>query len=230
MSTENSVVPVDVTFWTSYRQRIHAWLQEVAPSLAELYKGAVCILSNQTIPGRVRFISHAVREIRNRIPGEVSTRLDYSQEVEQLCQSWTSHDLPLESMIADVGTPYDTQLPSLLLDISIPKPLFVEIQMLLQKHSSIRPTNRDRARRLFERFVPEAQSTPEALKLLVGQWWDTTEWFMKNTHDGGQVSATCDEGEIQSRFAEFESFLGTLSQNFYSNTDELDKILEDTNA
>lgn len=226
----NAAFPVDTIDWTGRRQEIRIWLHEQAPSLAELYEGAVCLLVGQMIPGRIRFICHAVREIRNRLPGEVSSRLDYTLEVNSLLQTWVNHDLPLSNMMSDADAPISTQCPSPSPSVSIPNSLFVEIQLLLQKHSSIPISNRERAKRLFERFVPEAQSTPETLKLLVNQWWQTTEWFMEKTHDNGQVDAIGDEKELKSRFEEFESFLSTLSQNFYSNTDELDKILEDTNT
>ena len=226
----DAMVPADTVYWTDRRQKIHIWLDEQAPSLAELYKGAVCLIFDQLIPGRIRFIGHAVREIRNRLPGEVSSRLDYTLEVNRLLRTWANHDLPLSNMMSDADAPISPQLPLSSPAVSIPSSLFVEIQLLLQKHSSIPRSNRERAKRLFERFVPEAQSTPETLKLLVNQWWQTTEWFMEKTHDNGQVDTICDEKELKSRFEEFESFLSTLSQNFYSNTDELDKILEDTNT
>lgn len=217
-------------YWIRHRQEIHAWLQEQAPSLAELYKGAVCLLFDSMIPGRIRFVSHAVREIRNRLPGEVGPRLEYPQAIEDLLQGWINYHLPLDSVIQleDSDSVQSQTLPQSP-DVVIPRSLFLGIQRLLQKHSLIPRKNQDRATRLFERFVPEAETTPEALALLVAQWWKTTEWFMRKTHDNGRVDADCNEQELLDRFEEFEFFLSTLSQNFYSNTDELDRILEETN-
>jgi len=198
--------------------------------LAELYKGCVLLMFDPIVSGRITFISHAVREIRNRLPGETSKRLDYTQELEKLVQSWRTHNFPLENIGLVSSTNPKTSLPSSSPETLVPQRLFLEIQSLLFRHSSIRVKGRDRAVRLFEQFVPESQMTSEVLIISVNQWWQTTDWFMKRAHDNGEVDAACDEQELHSKFIEFESFLGTLSQSFYSNTDELDEILEEANT
>ena len=58
--------------WTPRRVDLRSWLQRNAPSLGELYVGAVLLVFGRPIPGRVRFVAHAVREIRNRLPDVVS--------------------------------------------------------------------------------------------------------------------------------------------------------------
>jgi hypothetical protein len=83
------VPPVTPGCWTTSRLEIRAWLYEQAPSLAELYEGAVCLIFEKPISGRVRFVAHAVREIRNQLPnyisgGNTGGRLEYKDEVEKL--------------------------------------------------------------------------------------------------------------------------------------------------
>ena len=56
---------------SSDRLELLAWLRRNAPSLAELYEGAVLLLQNRP-PAHVRLIAHSVREIRNRLPDYVS--------------------------------------------------------------------------------------------------------------------------------------------------------------
>jgi len=230
ISIQNVPPYSNTSYWTDRRQEIHAWLHEQAPSLAELYKGCVLLMFDPIVSGRITFISHAVREIRNRLPGETSKRLDYTQELEKLVQSWRTHNFPLENIDLVSSTNPKTSLPSSSPETLVPQRLFLEIQSLLFRHSSIRVKGRDRAVRLFEQFVPESQMTSEVLIISVNQWWQTTDWFMKRAHDNGEVDAACDEQELHSKFIEFESFLGTLSQSFYSNTDELDEILEEANT
>ena len=230
ISIQNVPPYSNTSYWTDRRRKIHAWLHEQAPSLAELYKGCVLLMFDPIVSGRITFISHAVREIRNRLPGETSNRLNYTDELEQLGQSWRIHELPLENIGLVSSTNSKTSLPSSSPKTLIPQQLFLEIQSLLSKHFSSRVTGRERALRLFERFVPESQTNSEVLTISVNRWWQTTEWFMKRAHDNGKVDAECDEQELHSKFIEFESFLGTLSQSFYSNTDELDEILEEANT
>jgi len=47
-------------------------IRTVSPSISELYQGAVELLFDRPVPGFTRFVSHAVREIHNRPPHEIS--------------------------------------------------------------------------------------------------------------------------------------------------------------
>src|SRR5271170_6800890 len=83
----------DALIWKVARKQILDWLKRNAPSLAELYEGAVVMLDQFSFPGRTRFISHAVREIRNRLPdafggGTRSQRLDYTMRVDAISAAW----------------------------------------------------------------------------------------------------------------------------------------------
>ena len=75
------------------QKRILVWLKdEVDSELAELYEGAVKMIKDGSYPGRQRFICHAVREIRNRLPEAVAGRgaigrLYYTQRVEELAKA-----------------------------------------------------------------------------------------------------------------------------------------------
>lgn len=215
-------------YWTDRRQEIHNWLKEQSHSLAELYGGAVYLISTQTVSGRVRFISHAVREIRNRLPGEVSDRLDYVKEINKLTQAWEIHNLSFDDISLISTENIQTKIPSC--SISIPIKVFYEIQLLLSKHSSIPEKGKDKAKRFFENCIPESKIDPTQLRISIDIWWKTTEWFMEQAHDNGKLDEECDKQTLDAQFEIFESFLGTLSQNFYSNTYELDKILEEANT
>src|ERR1700722_12753916 len=79
--------------WTRNRRELLEWLGKTSPSLAELYKGAVDLLFGRPVAGFSRFVSHAVREIRNRLPSVVSGtgssgRLDYTSRIDDLSAQW----------------------------------------------------------------------------------------------------------------------------------------------
>jgi hypothetical protein len=80
--TMNAEEPCTLTSgcWTAKRLELKAWMAREAPSLSELYEGAVCLLFEKRLPGYTRFVAHAVREIRNRLPDMLSA----SQPVKQL--------------------------------------------------------------------------------------------------------------------------------------------------
>lgn len=227
--TSANAPPIPTDCWTNSREEIHAWLNEESPSLAELYKGAVFLAFEGSISGRIKFISHAVREIRNRLHGKATSYLNYSDEIRDLVELWRSHSLPLNRIFPNTEVTAEDTLPTTTPDLLMPRPLFLKIQKLLQKHLEVSYTNQEKARRFFEAYLPpEARS--DILIPLANHWWKVTEWFMARAHDSGAVDADCNEQEFQSQFEQFESFLSTLARSFYSTIDELDKILEDTNS
>jgi hypothetical protein len=57
---------------TAKRLRLLGWLQRTAPQLAPVYAGAVTMAFDGDFPGRLVFVWHAIREIRNRRPDAVA--------------------------------------------------------------------------------------------------------------------------------------------------------------
>src|ERR1700723_1529884 len=99
-SAKEGPVP-DNSRWTRNRQELLEWLSKTSPSLAELYKGAVELLFGQSVAGFSRFVSHAVREIRNRLPSVVSGaasggRLDYKSRIDDLAVQWKRARISIE--------------------------------------------------------------------------------------------------------------------------------------
>ncbi|MEO7860432.1 MAG: hypothetical protein ABIU05_08300 [Nitrospirales bacterium] len=58
----------DRHWWTPQRLELKKWLGNKTPGLAEVYEGAVMMVYEHPVPGRVKFIAHAIREIGNRLP------------------------------------------------------------------------------------------------------------------------------------------------------------------
>jgi len=228
------VPPVTPTYWITARLEIRAWLHEHAPSLAELYEGAVCLIFEKPISGRVRFVAHAVREIRNQLPnyisgGNTGGRLEYKDEVEKLSKLWQSNGLSLDEVLPDDGIDTEGSQPSISPDIPVPRQLLLEIRQLLKKHEAVGVKNKEKAIRFFETCIPANQPLRDTLRPIAEHWWDVTEWFMQKTHDSGQIDTACDEQKLRQQFELFESFLGALAQSFYTTTDELDEILKEAN-
>ncbi|MEP0884653.1 hypothetical protein NDI49_24190 [Trichocoleus sp. ST-U3] len=228
------VPPLTPGCWTTARLDIRAWLYEQAPSLAELYEGAVCLIFEKPISGRVRFVAHAVREIRNQLPnyisgGNTGGRLEYKDEVEKLSKLWQSNGFSLDEVLPDDGIDIEGSQPSISPDILLPHQLLLEIQQLLKKHEAVSVKNKEKAIRFFETCIPANQPLRDTLRPIAEHWWDVTEWFMQKAHDSGQVDTACDEQKLRQQFELFESFLGALAQSFYTTTDELDEILKEAN-
>ena len=53
--------------WSPKRLELLRWFQENAQPLAAAYEGAVRLLYDEDFPGRIHFVSHAVRDIADRL-------------------------------------------------------------------------------------------------------------------------------------------------------------------
>jgi hypothetical protein len=212
--------------WTRSRVEILSWLRRNAPSLSELYEGAVGLLDETPLPGRVRFIAHAVREIRNRLPDAIAgptkrQRLDYTSRVDDISR------LPAaQTLLADVGgaTAPNTTI------ISIDSKLAKKFAKLLQDHLATREKPLDSARRLFQGLAPENTQLRDTLTPVLQQWLVTTKWFGDRAHDAGHADSYYPEKELRHHFNIFESTLSALIRPFFDALEDLDAILEDANS
>jgi len=220
--------PVSHSCWTPTRTELREWLRRNAPSLAELYEGALKMVFEDPIPGRVRFVSHAVREIRNRLPDAISgpkasQRLDYPSRMDRIAEVWQRRAPNLESVAAaggNVSTP----------DPTIPRELLASIAELVKDHQETRRRPEEAAVRLFEGVAPENEEFRDALRPTVLQWLGVTEWFVGKAHDSGLHDAGIDPQEFRSQFERFELILGALVRGFYTTQRELNEILEAANS
>jgi hypothetical protein len=234
LPSASHVPTLEKACWTPSRVELHVWLQHNAPSLAELYEGAVRLTYESPLPGQVRFISHAVREIRNRLPDVISGtkgggQLQYKNRLDDLVKAWQNAGFSLDGSIpTSIASTEPATLPSP--DVTFPRPLFLQIATLIKDHETTRTKPEDAAIRLFEACAPENQQLRDTLRPVVLQWLEVTDWFMRRAHDSGKVDADCDGNEFRRQFELFELALGALVRGFFATVEGLDEILEDANS
>ena len=212
---------------SSDQLELRAWLRRNAPSLAELYEGAVLMLQNRP-PAHVRLIAHSVREIRNRLPGYISRvkaggRLDYTGRIDEITTIWKSVGL----VPSDLTT---AELPPIDTSVAVPKEAAQPVFELLWEHERARAKPLDTARRLFSSAAPENVDVIETLEPVVRHWLEVTDWFMKRAHDDERCDRECSRDELTRQFALFEKTLMAIVRQFYTAVHELDQILEDANS
>jgi hypothetical protein len=130
------IVPQLPDYWNETRKMLLSWFENNAPSLGELYEGALRMVYDENFPGRVRFVSHAVREIRNRLPGVIAgyksgSSLQYSNRLEEIAKIWQESGLPVDGSLPIKITTED--LPSST-DVLIPKKVYEKISNLVGDH------------------------------------------------------------------------------------------------
>lgn len=217
--------------WTEPRLEIYSWFQRNAPSLGELYAGALKMVYEDNFPGRTRFIAHAVREIRNRLPdvicgvrGEPS--FQWKNRLDALVSAWQKSGFPLDGSIP-VNLSENHSLPSHL--VPFPIKLLEKFARLLHDHNNTREKPEEAAIRLFHGTSPESIEFIDSMRPVVRQWLDVTDWFVSKAHDGGRGDGDINLSEFQKKFEIFEITLGGLLRGFFEPLEDLDEILEETN-
>jgi hypothetical protein len=221
--------------WTEQRLTLRAWLNRNALSLAQLHEGCVAMLYLQQtpMPGWSRLVGHSVREIRNCLPDAVTGRrvrkqVQYVQRLNKIAEMWAQQGSSLppsqEKALGDAAP--SSRVPDL---VTLPRRLYDDIALLIREHEEGSERRSEGAYRLFEALIPESRGQREVLEPIVNQWLTITEWFMERTHDASRDDGHFDIQEFRIQFEHFESILGALIRDFFRTTDELDKILENTN-
>jgi hypothetical protein len=224
---EPSAVGPSDSCWTAERKELRAWLGRLAPQLADLYAGAVAIATNDTFPGRVIFVWHAIREIRNRLPdvlaGEVaSSNVQYSDLTKQICRCWVTDGWPEDgSLPLDIVSEPSVSGPE---RYEISRKMLAAISDLVSQYVAIERRNEEKAERLFETVAGAAVPT-----YVVKTWLRGGRKAHKLAHLSNKLANSNDEGSLASDFAAFEGVLMTISKRAYENMDDLDEILDSAN-
>ena len=227
--------PARPDYWTPRRLVLRSWFEKNAPSLGELYEGAVEMVFRDTFPGRVRFVAHAVREIRNRLPDVIagpkqSGQLQYTNRMDHIGKIWKQHGLPLDGSLPMTVTEAAALPSGPSNEVSIPRNLYKAIAGLVIDHVQTREKPVDAAKGMFEAIDPRNKESEATLRPRIVHWLKTTEWFVERMHDRGKTDAEMDGGELKSRFRIFESALYAMVGEFFKSVEELDAILEDANS
>lgn len=220
------------SYWSQDRAELYSWFQRNAPSLGELYLGSVVMLYGYSLPGRIRFVSHAVREIRNRLPDVISgvknaPVVQYVNELDEISKEFEKSGFSLDGSFPSAVTVSETPSTN---DILITRRLFKRISVLIKHHVDAREKPFDAAKRLFLGTDPENVHLGDTLRPVLKQWLKVTDWFMKKTHEPRVIDREVDFKMFQNQFELFEATLSALIKGFFSTVEELDEILEETNT
>lgn len=214
------------------RNELLSWFERQAPTLGELYHGCLKILySDCRIPGWVRFVSHGIREIRNRLPHDVAgiekdRRYDSTLQLKKISALWDEHSFTID------GTPPVTlknnDEPENA-NIHISFELYKKISMLIGDHKRVSMKNKEKATKLFN-FMTGEETAIESNDPIIHHWWNTTEYFLKYTHESSHfIENSSSRKEFYKKFETFEFVLSGLVKKFYKTTEDLDAILAETN-
>lgn len=199
------------------------WLRENAPSLAASYEGAVKLLEDRSFPCRVHFISHAIRDIADRLvyvldPRLESSRVQYENELDRISEGW-----PVLNDLQDTNRSDDLNS-----DISIPYELAVRIDSLVKSHIERRnrPSSYDL---LFQYLMKNEPRKGLSHERIAREFKKVRGWFMERTHLRKE-GLEFDEEELRAQFMRFEGILYSFVGDFFTVKVEIDEILRRANG
>jgi hypothetical protein len=219
----NEISRKEIRVMNEKQKRIYDWLKGLESNLSELYWGATKLIEDKTFPGRERFICHAVREIRNRLPEAVAgegilKRFDYTKEIEELANAYER---------AGLGGVRIKDGDEQGVEQKIPQEIMVRLNSLVSEHRAVAQRNRENVTKLLIALEPENKSMQSSLRPIAGQWMRETEWFVGRAHEGEK--ARVEEEELVERFAKFENTLYALCGYFYDGMDRIEDLIRKAN-
>jgi len=188
---------------------------------------------NREFPGRVRFIAHAVREIRNRLPDVIAGPkgggiVQYINKLDELALEWEQSGLPMnESLPTKVTAGENLSFNE---EVPIPRKVYSKVLSLIKDHLEGREKPRDAVKRLFQAIDHRNKNAEATLMPRIEHWLDITKWWVKHVHKWDIKDDEVDADELVSRFVIFEKSLAAIVRGFFEIVEKLDEILEEANT
>lgn len=220
--------PSLATHWTPQRLRILAWLEAEAPAVAPVYGGAVRLAMDGEFPGRVWFVAHALRDMRNRLPDAIASPVkgsdtQYRALAAEVTRCWIEDGLPNDGTPPiDVANEPSAGGPA---RVEVSVALISAVADLVAGHLAIGPRKQESARRLFTAVAGEP--VPE---YAVQAWLDTTGRAERFAHLRNKPLTPEHESEFYEIFLACENALLAMANRSYENMDEIDEILDSANS
>ena len=225
MSPMPSGFSLEEAWWTPERIRLHGWLLERAGHLASTYRGALQMAMDESFPGRVHFVAHAIREIRNRLPNAIAG-------VEKRGPTYETLASNLRAEWEQAGFPSDGSLPlGARSEPSVSGPGHeVSVGLIgaagdLVAANARASGNRKRQARLLLREIWGTDPPP----YVVDRWFHRDDWVTQYMHLDDKPHVQEAEVEVAEVFEEFETALIAISNRSYENLEALDEILASAN-
>lgn len=222
--------------WEAQRERIFAWLRDQGGSgFAEDFKGAT-MLMHMKVPGYVRFVCHALRDILNGLPAVIAKeerkQVQYPQRLDRIFTRWATEKLPRGPIVASSGV-LEEQVTGRFVAVTISAELVEQLAELLNEHEQGRARGRNNPLTFLEAAIPESAGRPDLLAMPRAQWKALQDDALHLVHENGGGCDKDDEAACASLFQRFETLLSSLSSfagSYYHSLENLDAILEEANS
>ena len=216
------------SWWTPERIALLGWLNNNAPALAPLYRGALALAMLGSFPGRVHFIAHAIREMRNRLPGALGPKVErrdagYDHLANKIRKQWLAEGLPEDGRLLPSAGSEPSASGSLGRAVSYG--FLASVGKLIEAHNEAQANREVRERHAFG-ALSDLGSNPS---YVVTNWRRLTREAHKFAHAADEPPAAEADGEWVGKFFAFEQDMMAISRPSYENLDDLDRLLDEAN-
>ena len=205
------------------QQTVFDWLNNklLLPMFAEAYKGALYLL-DQKPPGYITFVSHAGRDLMNRLVRVErdleSKQVQYVNRLDELQEVWEN-----EWGAEDINTVDSAEDGHL-----ISSELYEKIRALIDDHKAGRLRVSEADSLFFSTFLGYDDSVRIG-KNFFEEWKMAREWFFKQTHLRKGEFEVDASSEVERHFQMLDNLLYEAATSEFGRMRIIDESLEEAN-
>lgn len=203
--------------WTTIYREIKQWLERNAPQMAAPSEGAIALLQFPQIPGRVNFISHAVRDLIQNLPNALDGSQQtmrhagesYPSKINAIKESWPNEQSRL------------VEGDSVLIPYSAAEP----VDDLLNCFNNV-TSQATSASKLAAVLVNASEVPLDVTRQLIDTFHRERRWFVDLAHFNAHPKKVVSESELKQHFDAVCRAVHSVIGSYYVGIEELDEVLE----
>ena len=182
-----------------------------------------------SFPGRVHFIAHSIREMRNRLPGALGPKVQrrdagYAHLTDKIHKRWVEEGLPADGRLRlPEGSVVSASGPE---RREVSFELLTSVSQLIEDHTAAKENRAARERSGFGALSERGPSP----RYVVKNWNDLFPDAQKYAHAWDEPLPAEADDEWVAKFFAFEQALMAISRPSYENLDDLDRLLNEANT
>ena len=220
-------VPDNLALWTRQRRELASWFKDRAPSFVDGYSAALRLLYTPGFPARVHLVCHLVRDIYRYLPAALGTK----------GSSRPAEVFP--GMVKELASLWDRVPPSPTTEIEavdrhvlVHAKVYNHVVKIVEKSRQLARDKSTIGRNLVVTlFCSGERREGEFIPpWVIKAFDDEYDFFVERAHLAINEARMPTDDRLVERFEAFEHAFHSMIGSYFTGKDELDAILQDTNA
>lgn len=213
-------------YWTKQRRELVRWFDDRAPSFTEGYVGAVRLLHTPSFPARVHLICHVVRDIYFYLPATLGLNSlsrpaeVFPDMVKTLAEKWNKFPPTENERSGGIGS-----------DVAVSPQVHRCLVKLVETSRELTDQPKEGERLAIALFRSLDRRDDEFIHpWIIMSFHDEYKFFVRRAHLAKSLDRVPTDDGLIEHFEAFERAFHSLVGPYFSGKEELDAILQDTNA